>query len=286
MVPVEVVEAPAVHEAVILRIGRVLAAGGDGLPHHLVHLRPAAAGEREQTFRVSGGIAQLAPGERLEERLGEKHRVRLLADDHAGRLLVGEPGVELETELREELHRRLHIPDRQVDEELAGIACHAFSPRAPNGLNPTSSRDFRGLVLRAASGFEILDSGDAAEIEEVLPRPAVAGPRSLAGSEVCEAVLDSGAGSEPLSTGAAGLEAAELLLQRLLLADVGRPPPGRRPGAEATQRAGATDLRIGFHHLARVEWLHLACRTGNGFLSHIDLEITFPKELGRASIAA
>src|SRR2546427_11520642 len=71
MMPVGVVEAPAIHEAVILRIACMLAAGGDGLPHHLVHFRPAAAGECEQTFRISGGIAQLASGEALEERLGE-----------------------------------------------------------------------------------------------------------------------------------------------------------------------------------------------------------------------
>jgi hypothetical protein len=43
-------------------------------------------------FRVR--VAELAPGEGLEERLGEQHHERLVADDHAGGLVVGEVGVE------------------------------------------------------------------------------------------------------------------------------------------------------------------------------------------------
>src|SRR5439155_688663 len=58
MVAVEVVEAPAVHEAVVLRIHGVLSAGGDGLVHHSVHLRPAAAREREERLRVLRRIAE------------------------------------------------------------------------------------------------------------------------------------------------------------------------------------------------------------------------------------
>ena len=103
MVAVEVVEAPAVHEAVVLRIHGVLSAGGDGLVHHSVHLRPAAAREREERLRVLRRIAELPPRERLEERLAEQHDVGLLADDHAGGLVVGELRVEPEAELREEV---------------------------------------------------------------------------------------------------------------------------------------------------------------------------------------
>src|SRR5882724_6947160 len=61
MVAVGVVEAPAVHETVVLRIHGVLSAGGDGLVHHSVHLRPAAAREREERFCVLRRIAELPP---------------------------------------------------------------------------------------------------------------------------------------------------------------------------------------------------------------------------------
>src|SRR6266850_1908450 len=125
VVAVEVVEAPAVHEAVILRFGGVLPAGRDGLPDHLVDFGPATARQREQSFGLPGRVAELALGERLEEGLREKHHVRLFADDHAGRLVVGELGIELEAELREELHRLLQVANGQVDEELPGtIGCH------------------------------------------------------------------------------------------------------------------------------------------------------------------
>jgi hypothetical protein len=60
-------------------------------------------------------------------------------------------------------------------------------------LKPASSCCIRGSLLRASSGVEIFDSGDAAQVEEVLARPAVAGFWSLAGSEVSQAVLDAGA---------------------------------------------------------------------------------------------
>src|SRR5207248_10277843 len=107
MVAVEVVEAPAVHEAVVLRIHGVLSAGGDGPVHHFVHLRSAAAREREERLRVLRRIAELPPRERLEEGLTEQHDVGLLADDHASGLVVGELRVEPEAQLREEVHRPL-----------------------------------------------------------------------------------------------------------------------------------------------------------------------------------
>src|SRR5262249_38312112 len=43
MMPREVVEAPAVHEAVVLRIHGVLSASGDRLANDLVDLRPVVA---------------------------------------------------------------------------------------------------------------------------------------------------------------------------------------------------------------------------------------------------
>ena len=41
----------------------------------------------------------------LEAVLDEQHDEGLVADDHAGRLLVGEPRIEREAELLEEVHR-------------------------------------------------------------------------------------------------------------------------------------------------------------------------------------
>ena len=128
MVAVEVVEAPPVHEAVVLRVHGVLPTSGDGFLHHLVHFGPAIAREREEPLRVLGRVAELLLGERPEEGFAEEHDEGLLADDHAGGLVVGELRVELEAELREEVHRLLQIADGQVDEELSGtLLCHDSS---------------------------------------------------------------------------------------------------------------------------------------------------------------
>src|SRR5229473_1837507 len=160
VVTVEVVEAPAVHEAVILRFGGVLPAGRDGLPDHLVDLGPAVARQRKQSFGLPGRVAQLALGERLEEGLREKHHVRFLADDHAGRLVVRELRIELEAELREELHRLLQVADGQVDEELPGtIGCHGsllgldlqFTARTGRTPRSRSSRNQRPAQRTAAT---------------------------------------------------------------------------------------------------------------------------------------
>jgi hypothetical protein len=50
MVTVQIVEAPAVHKAVILRLHGVLAAGSDRSVDHLIHLGPAVAQERKERF--------------------------------------------------------------------------------------------------------------------------------------------------------------------------------------------------------------------------------------------
>src|SRR5436309_13691546 len=118
MVAVEVVEAPAVHEAVVLRIHGVLSAGGDGLVHYSVHLRPAAAREREERLRVLRRIAELPPRERLEEGLIEQHDVGFFADDHASGLVVGELRVEPEAELRSE------PAGRATKARPRGVACY------------------------------------------------------------------------------------------------------------------------------------------------------------------
>src|SRR5215470_16087305 len=66
MMAVKVVEAPAVHEAVVLWLHRMPPAGGDGLVHQFVHLRSALAGEAEEALGVLAGVAQLVRGEGLK----------------------------------------------------------------------------------------------------------------------------------------------------------------------------------------------------------------------------
>jgi hypothetical protein len=63
--PIEVVETPAVHEALILWIHRVLSPGGDGRANHFVHFGPALARKCEESLTLLGGVAQTASGERM-----------------------------------------------------------------------------------------------------------------------------------------------------------------------------------------------------------------------------
>jgi hypothetical protein len=66
-------------------------------------------------------VADLAFRERLKEWLAQKHDMGVAVHDHAGRLLVGQSSIELETKLPEELHRAPQIADRQVDEESSRL---------------------------------------------------------------------------------------------------------------------------------------------------------------------
>src|SRR5262245_2327031 len=119
MMPIEVVETPTVHEALILWIHRVLSAGGDGLANHFVHLGPALARKCEESLTLRGGVAQAASGERLEERLEQEHDVRLVADDHASGVVVAEFRIEVEAQGGEELPRLLQIANGQIDKEFS-----------------------------------------------------------------------------------------------------------------------------------------------------------------------
>src|SRR5436305_957508 len=73
MVSVEIVKAPAVHEAVVLRVHRVRPSGGDRLIHDRIHFGAAAARQREQSLVAARRVARLAPGEGSEERFGQQH---------------------------------------------------------------------------------------------------------------------------------------------------------------------------------------------------------------------
>src|SRR5262245_14682149 len=127
--PIEVVETPAVHEALILRIHRVLSPGGDRLANHFVHFGPALARECEEAFAVLRGVAQAASGERLEERLEQEHDVRLVADDHASGIVIAEFRIEVEAQGGEELPGLLQIANWQIDKKFSRMipAAHRAS---------------------------------------------------------------------------------------------------------------------------------------------------------------
>ena len=77
VVPVEVVEAPAVHEAVILRLARGLAAVSPAVFTSWSTSARLAHDSAEQRLGVRARVADLALRERLEERLRQEHHVRL-----------------------------------------------------------------------------------------------------------------------------------------------------------------------------------------------------------------
>src|SRR5262249_19654676 len=67
MMTIEVVEAPAIHETVVLRGFCVPTAGVDRLLHESVDFSPAFAGQGNQRLGLPRRVAHLARGERFEE---------------------------------------------------------------------------------------------------------------------------------------------------------------------------------------------------------------------------
>src|SRR5262249_32942636 len=131
VVTVGIVKARGVHEAVILRGHRTSAAVGEGLVHQGIYLGAALTGQRQQCLVVGGGIAEGFLGEGLEELLPEQHHEALLPQDPARGLVVGEPPVELEAELGEELLASLQVSNSEVDEDLTS---HVSLPRGAGGM--------------------------------------------------------------------------------------------------------------------------------------------------------
>src|SRR5262245_8247356 len=127
-------------------------AGGYGRLHEVIDLGPAARGDGEQPLGVRAGIAELSFGERLEEWLDEQHHEGVLADDHAGRVLVCEPGLEREAELGEEVDRAFQIPDGKIEEHLAGRGGgHGVPPTLVLFYRPSPGSRFIGRARTATS---------------------------------------------------------------------------------------------------------------------------------------
>src|SRR5262249_17336936 len=86
------------------------------------------------------------------KRLDQQHHERLLADDHAGGVVVGELRVEGEAELGEERDRSLQVADGQVEEELPGsIRCHLWTSGEVLRLDAPGGKTHRSLAAAAAS---------------------------------------------------------------------------------------------------------------------------------------
>ena len=113
---VQVLEARAVHEAVVLLRHPGLAAGGDGLGVGVFDLGAAAGGEASQHLDALGGVADVALDEVAEARVLEQHGDDVLLDPHGRRVLAAELLVEGEAERAEEAAGRLDVLDRQVHE--------------------------------------------------------------------------------------------------------------------------------------------------------------------------
>ncbi len=93
----------AVHKAVIHRLSGRCSASGDSLTHHYIHLGAAGARQGYHGFGTSSGIANLLFSKRLEKFLHQQHYENVFANDHAGRIFIGELRVERITELGKEL---------------------------------------------------------------------------------------------------------------------------------------------------------------------------------------
>src|SRR5262249_20298176 len=121
VVAVRIVEAPAVHEAVIDRVERMRSTRGDRGLDHAIDLRAARAVERAQSFAVRLRVADPLLRALLEALLDHQHDERFVADDHARALLVRESRVEREAERGEEADRALEVGHRQIQKQFSRL---------------------------------------------------------------------------------------------------------------------------------------------------------------------
>ncbi|MCY1368646.1 hypothetical protein D9M69_556420 [compost metagenome] len=118
---VQVLEAVAVHEAVVLRLARRRAAGGHRLGDQLVDLGAALARQAHQHLVLLAGVGDALVREGLEVVLHQQHRVdAAFVDDHAGGVGVGELRVEGVAQRAEEGLALVEVPDGEVHEDLLG----------------------------------------------------------------------------------------------------------------------------------------------------------------------
>jgi hypothetical protein len=107
-------------EALVLGVLHRPGTGRHGPREDVVDLGAALRGQGDDCLGVRDRVGDLLVDEGLEERLDEQHHARLLADHHAGGLLVGELRVELEPERGEELNALRQALHGQVHEDHSG----------------------------------------------------------------------------------------------------------------------------------------------------------------------
>lgn len=69
---------------------------------------------------MRGGIGDLSSRERLEEFFHQQHGEKVLINDQAGGIFVGELRIEFEPDPGEEIGRPFEVLHRQIDEDLGG----------------------------------------------------------------------------------------------------------------------------------------------------------------------
>src|SRR3569833_1943797 len=143
-VPIRVLEAMAIHEAMVLGfvVGRT--ASSNGSAYHGVHRCPTVARQADQHFRMSHGIAYRLGREALEAIAYQQHDEDVVADDHASCRVVGELLVEAEAELGEESDRTPEVGNGQIDEYLGGHGILLNRDAQPGDGRMQSAEDGHG----------------------------------------------------------------------------------------------------------------------------------------------
>src|SRR5262249_1829413 len=148
---VEVVEAPAVHEPIILKFTGFDCSRFESCLEKVVDLRLAFERQGGQLLGEPGRVRDLLLGESLKFCVCEQHRVNIVRYHHASRRFIGELRVELEAKLLEERHRALEILHREVDENFPD---HGTSPSialVPSPRRPSFGRTHSAKRRTASS---------------------------------------------------------------------------------------------------------------------------------------
>src|SRR3954469_21701711 len=141
----------------VLRLAWYAGAGRARPDDELVDFLAACAGNAGQHLGGLGGVGDGLVGEAAEELLHQQHGEQVLAEDHAGGIVVGELRIEAVAELREEPDRTLQVLDRQIDEDLAVLhgltqGPAAAAKRSTSPCSTTSSRVGRTSMLPYLAG--------------------------------------------------------------------------------------------------------------------------------------
>src|SRR3989344_3387947 len=118
--PIKILESPAIHPTIILRISVFFSASCYDLLYHLIDFFSAVRRQAQKRFGTLFSIANLSSGnEAPKEFLYQQHHKYIFLNDHAGCILVSKLRIELEAELGEERYGFLKVPNGQVYKNLS-----------------------------------------------------------------------------------------------------------------------------------------------------------------------